>query len=411
VSTIAAAMLGYAVLMAFIATAYAAFPFASAPPGQVAIVLGWSTALMVYDTTMASKNGLGQSGAYAALALYRNLVATLLSVGLVLLGYGAVGAMLGQIAGTLIPTLLSRSSIRIWKETRLAQASRSLMLGMVKFGVGGSLALGLYMLFNATSRNMVGLFLGEAQAGYISLATDLFFGPLALLGTAYSLSIIPSLYVAEAEGNAERQRAAISKYLHMNFYLAIPYAIGGAILAPDIAAAILPGANRTEIASVAAGAAVQSAAMLVLGTITAILLIFNRRPLLIPAVLGTSALNGLLLAGILSRGYSLPSAAWASAVILGGAVACLIGLGVALKLMRLELGTLVRSGTAAGAMGGAVWAYNRILLPGEPFGAVLIGAVIYLGLTALMGVAHVKELTPKRRRDQIGSASIPIAIE
>jgi len=405
-STLGAAMAGYAAVMALVALAYLVFPVAQATPALVAIVLGWSTALVLYDASLASQNGLGESRAYAILALGKNLGASLLSIALVLMGYGAVGAMLGQIVGTLLPVLLLPSSNRLWRTVRFGLASRPLMLKMLKFGVGGTLALGLYMLFNATSRNLAGYFLGESEAGYLSLATDLFFGPLALIGSAYSLSIVPSLYVVAAQGDPDERRARISGFIHMNLYLAIPYAVGGALLGADIALAVLPAASQAEIAAISAAVAVQSAAMLVLYTLTVTMLIFDQRAQLILSVIGTSALNALLLALLLSRGLGLPAAAWASALLLGVAVALFIGIGVARGFIRLELRTLARIGLAAGGMAGAVWLYGR-LLPGEPFGATLIGLGVYLLLTAWMGVAYFRELIPKRRQDHMEVASMP----
>jgi len=407
ISTLGAAMGGYAALMVVLWLAYVIFPIAHATPGQVAIVLAWSTTLVLYDVTLASKNALGASGAYAALALVKNFGSSALSISLVLLGYGVTGAMAGQIIGTLAAVALLKSSVRIWRGIRLSLASRSLALEMLKFGVGGTLALGVYMLFNAIGRNLTGHFLGETEAGYLSLATDLFFGPLTLVGSAYSLSKMPSLYVVEADGDRAQKQAGITDFIYMNLYFAIPYAVGGAILAPDIAASFLPAANRAQIAAVSAGAAVQSAAMLMMCTVTAILLIFNLRRYLIVATLGTSALNGILLGVAFSLGSSLWQAVWLSTLVLWSAVLLLIFLMVGRRLMRLEAGTILKITLAAAAMGGAAWACNRLLLLGQPFGAVIAGLIVYFALTKWMGVTYIQELVPKRRVKRVDIAATP----
>lgn len=411
ISTLAAAMAGYALLMGLLALAYAVFPFAATPPAQVAIVLGWSVAIMFHDTTLASNNGLGRDRSYAVLSLTRNLLGAFLSIFLVLRGSGAIGAMLGQVVGALLPTLILGSSIRIWRKARLSRASKALMLRLMKFGAAGTLALGLYVLFNATTRNCAALFLGEAGAGYLSLATDLFIGPLALLGAAYSLSKFPSLYLVEAEGSEAQKREEISDFLHMNLYIALPYGIAGAILAPEIASAVVSASSRPAIAAVAGAAAIQSAMMLMLTSISTILLIFNRRRALIPAVLGTSALNFILLAVALSFGASLVAVAWLSTLVLSFSVVVLVWLGVARRMLRLRPGPLAKMGLAAAIMGGAVWLYARVLVPGEPFGAILIGVIVYLGLTALMGVQHVRELAPRRRQASVDMTSIATPLD
>lgn len=397
VSTIAAALCGYWLLMLLLGTVYALFPFAGASPAQVAIVLGWSATLVFHDTTLANKNALGQGGAYAVLALARNLAGCFLSIFLVVEGYGAIGAMLGQIAGTFLPTLLLGSSIRIWKHARLSKASGALLLQLLKFGAAGTLAVGFYVLFNAATRNMVGLFLGEAEAGYMSLAVDLFFGPISLLGTAYSLSILPGLYVVEAGGSEEEKRRGVSGFFDMLLFLALPYGVAGAMLAPEIVALVLPAESRAAVGGIAGAAAVQSALLVMLTGLDQTFLIFNRRLLLIPAVLGTALLNAAALAVALNAGASLQAAAWLSVAVLGCGAVILSVWAAARWLLRPDFATLVKIGVGAAAMAGAIWLYERVLVPGEVFGAILIGGGVYLGITALCGVHYVRELAPKRR--------------
>ena len=65
---------------------------------------------------------------------------------------------------------------------------------MLKFGFAGTLALGLFVLVNGIVRNGILVSSGQSAAGIFSLVSDLFFAPMTLFGTAYSLSKMRSMY-------------------------------------------------------------------------------------------------------------------------------------------------------------------------------------------------------------------------
>lgn len=398
VGALLASMIGIAALMAVLLSAYLVAPFAPFGATDLALVAGWAAALMIYDVTLAAKNALDRPGAYAALAIARNLGALILSVGLVAAGYGLRGAIVGQIVGTIAPVFLLPHSAGIWLTARVRGLRWQRIGEMFRFGISGTLALGLYMLFNAGGRNAVAHAIGEEQAGYLMLAVDLFYGPMILVGSAYSLSRMRGLYKGEAEDSPEAQREQISSFLFINLFFALPYAVGGAILAPDIAGLVLTAPAEQGVVPIAAAAVVLSAAMLMMYAATYPLIVFNRRPYLIPAVLGTAALNAALQLYFAHAGAALPDLAWLSAGLLVLAVLLLVAVGHARGFLFLPWLAVLKVILASALMGVVVLLYRHWLPTGEPFSACLLGAGTYFAATAAMKIAHMRELLPARVR-------------
>lgn len=394
IASLAVAMLGLFVLAGVVIAAGFLIPFAGFSPAQLAMLLGWSVALMVYDVTLASKNALGQAGSYAALALVRNLGAVALSVILVIAGYGATGAILGQILGTLVPTLALRSSLRIWGGVRFSEASVATLREMFRFGVAATMGFGFYMIFHAGSRNIVGQFMGEAQAGHLVLATDLFFAPIALLGTGYSLSKSRELYIAETSGDRRRKQEKSSAFLRTILCIAIPYATGAAIVGPDAVRLILSSSAREDVAAIAIGASVLGAVMLVMYGITTLLTVMNKRRYLFLGVLGTASVNIALQFALARAGYSLPALVWASTAVLAAASLVLLMLGYVRGFLRTPMLDTMKILLAAGVMGAAVMLYRRFVDTGEPFSAAILGCAVFIVAGMAMKVLHPRELLP-----------------
>ena len=393
-STIALGMVGVTTILALIGLGYALMPFTEAAPFQVALVLGWSATLMIYDVTLASKNALGEANAYAVLAITRNVLALTVSVALVLAGYGPTGAIIGQLVGNALPVLLLPTSRRIWLRVRLDSISCTTLRYCMIFGAAGTFALGQYILVNAASRNLVALTLGEAEAGQWALALDIFYGPLALLGTAYTLSRMRELYAGHDRKSQVERRTEMGKFVLVNLYFAVPYAIGGFLLAPSLATLLFAEQSLAGILLISQAATVQSAAMLALFGLTTVLLAIARGKLLITIVIGATLLvSGATLAAW-AGGGGLAALMWAATLALAVTVVIAVGYASIRRYVSLDMKAVGRVVLAAATMGITV-AGLQVVWPAAFYLHLIAGIVCYGVLTIVLRPIELHDFVPK----------------
>ena len=319
------------VLYAVIVGTYAALPFAGIDPVHLGLTFAWSLALAVYEIVLAAENAQGKPKAYALLAMIRNFLGLLLSVTAAWSGLGVTTAAAGQVAGTLLPSLFLPSSLALWRLVTVRCASFARLWKQIAFGLGGMVAFGFYVLFSMTIRNIVGLSIGEEAAGRVSLATDLFYVPLALVVGVLFLSKMPRLYVlaSTAEGHEERrdQLRTIAKGV---LALVVPYILAGTLIADELVTVVLPGHVGRGIAPLAPAAALFGGGFTVLYATTMLLLIFDYRRWLLATAAGTIVVNTALLALVIE------STTAADVLWVSGGVVLTAGLFVAWQLARRE---------------------------------------------------------------------------
>lgn len=392
-STIAIGMVGVGSVLALVALGYALMPFMEAAPLQVALVLAWSASLMVYDVTLAGKNALGRAGSYASLAIVRNVLALATSVALVAAGYGPTGAIVGQLIGNVLPVVLLPASRRIWGQVEAVAISLPTLRDCLSFGTAGTFALGQYMLVNAASRNLVALTIGEAAAGQWALALDIFYGPLALVGTAYTLSNMRDLYAGHGQTPKAARRAEMGKFIVVNLYFAIPYAVGGALLAPALAGLLFAEQSLPGILPIARGATVQGAAMLALYGLTTILLAIDRRVFLIVSVIGATVLVGGATVAAWWHDGDLRTMMWWATIALTMTVVLSIGYAASRRYITLDLAAIARIAAASLAMGLTILGFQAIDRAGLVLPLVM-GILCYAVLTVAFKLIDLRDFIP-----------------
>lgn len=390
------AIMGIIIVMAFymlLVVTYVCLPFAGISPVHVAIVLAWSLALAVYEVILSAENALHRPKAYALLALVRNGAALLLSVSAAWAEFGVNGAALGQVAGTLLPSLLLPSALVMWRMIDLRLATFARLREQVVFGLGGMIAFGFYVLFSMALRNMVGLSSGEAAAGRVSLATDLFYVPLALVINILFLGKMPRLYILSStkEGRSERnsQLLLMAKGIVI---LTIPYMIAGYLIAGDVVAALLPGRVGEGIAPLAAAATVFGGGFALLYAATMILLIFEHRSALIMVSIGTILCNVVVLGfAVRLRWSAAIDLLWLATVIV-----LLCAVGTSSWILRREGVALPWSFWAR--IGIANAAMVAVLLVALQLGiiaiiaAALLGGALYLLIIRQVGAISIEDV-------------------
>lgn len=331
-------------------------------------------ALIFYDTTLAIQNAAGNEVAYARLAMSRNCLAFALSIVFILAGAGFPGAVAGQILGTIIPVVATPSIIRLWVTVRPSFSAVATLRRHLSLGISGAAALGIYILANAPSRNIMEHTVGAANVGIWALCSDLFYGPLAVVANAYGLSQVRLLYLA-AQAKDENLLAREARGL-VEFTLAVtlPYAIGGAFFAPKIVALVFSPAQTANATIVVVPAVLQGAALLVLYSLASVALA-RRRFGLILAMVSTTA--GAATLAVWSGG-TLERMAWASSLASICSVALWLAWNAAkgyvcprkAELGKLLVASIILAGVAA--FGGHLLAFSggwviSLLLAGGAF--------------------------------------------
>ena len=388
-STMAASTLALIAFFAAVALVHSLMPFTTFSRRIVVIVLGWTTAFLIYDMTSSVQAARQQVKAFTQLSLVRNTAASGLSL---LGGYfaDAEGAMIGQVLGAYIGVVFLPRARGAWGPARLAAASRPMLGAMFRFGSVGIFNTGLYMMTALAVRNPVGIRLGEAEAGLAALATDLFFIPVAVILNAFGLTQAVSLNRSgEADAGSESRRAHLEKLLDQTFLVILPYIAGGALLAAPLVDFLLPGDLGVRLFAIATPAALFGACLIAFYGMTGALLTFKHHRAL--TALTITTVLAILADSWFLAPYGLTTVLWVAAAIAGAAalIAYLI-LAIA-GGARLLTPARVRVGAATALMAAAIVTYRQ-LNDIEPLSALLLGVGIYVLAVVKLGVIGWREL-------------------
>jgi O-antigen/teichoic acid export membrane protein len=241
----------------------------------ILVVLVLAPMILAIELSLVVLNSRKKAREYSFLSFLRGILCLVLSLGFIAMGWGLTGALAGQLLGTLISLILTRSVRTMFAGGHAAPLKLSGFNEKIRFGLLSTVALNIYMLANALMRNFIALKLGESDAGYFSLASDMFFAPIALFATSLSLSSIPVLYQTAGTTSDANTRHA-SDFLMTNLALAMPYACGGAILGPQLAQLILQESTATSVSTIAGYGAIQGAGFAFLAAVTTLALTSGR---------------------------------------------------------------------------------------------------------------------------------------
>jgi O-antigen/teichoic acid export membrane protein len=333
---------------------------------------------------------------YSVLNFLRGAISLLIGIILVLLGQGLIGALLGQVLGIMLALAALRGVRAMPRGGLFVGLNWHEISPQIRFGLISTLALNLYMLANALSRNVVAIDLGEAEAGYFSIAADMFYAPIALFATSLSLSSIPNLYSAHGnKGDLDftkdgQQRS--SWFVTANLAVAIPYALGGVLTAPAVARLILGSTMAQHVAPIAGYAAVQGASFAFLSTLTTLALTQGR--INTALVMSFAALGAFALALVYAShqnsliAYAQATTAAILLVSVGGLFCCRDAFAVELPL--IELGKIV---IASVILFGVV-CFSLALIPNSfsLYISVFLGSCAFLGSASLLRSNIVRSL-------------------
>lgn len=233
---------GFAVLPV---TVYA-FARRDLSPGLTLAVLISVFALGRYNLHLQLANSKGQPGGYAALSWTKGVVALASSAGLVLAGAGTVGAVAGFAAGHVLAAAVLNPLRGV--HALYSVEARELCSRLLRYGLPLVLTFTGTLAVDFADRFLIAWLLGVARVGPYAAAYDLATQTIGAIGNVLSLSAFPAV-LAAYERNTEDRRALRSLGQAL-VSLALPAAVGFAVLAKDIAGLLLGAPFREDAASV-----------------------------------------------------------------------------------------------------------------------------------------------------------------
>lgn len=361
---------------------------------QFCATVGLAGSLLIYELSLSVLNATGSEYRYATFALTRNCSALVASSCLVWIGADAQGALAGQGLGVLVALLSTPFMLKAWLHARPSINSLGVFTGHLRTAIAGSVTLGIYIILNAPMRNIITQIFGVIASGIWSLCGDLFYGPLNLLASAYILSKLRVMYMCNDTGLDDARDAHAKELLNFGFFLAIPYAVGGALFASSIAKLALPENQRILGSMIAPYSAVQGSLILILYCLATIALVRKRLSLLI--IIAASAAT-LPAACVFGWGGDLQQSA---GMAVGGLALCVISamlwcirLGV-LKIDGWEIAKVVAATLALTVVSCGTRAWYGI--PGGQLLSGFLGVAVFIVLAARLRVTAMLDVVPSR---------------
>ena len=351
--------------------------------------------ILFIEVTLVILNAQGEDRAYGWLSFARGILCLSLSVILAVFASSLLGAIFGQILGILAALLFSGRARSAIQHATFKYPTWKAILPKLRFGLVSATALNFYMVANGLIRNLIAVDLGEAAAGHYSMASDLFYAPVALFAMTLSLMKTPDLYKANACETLFDPQPSID-FVMANIALALPYAVGGVMVAPLVATMMLSKDAAAAVSLIAAYGAVQGACFVIISTLTTLALTQGRvRSALMVSV---CSLLVLLVAVVLALG-SGGVIAYAENVTVGLLLIVVSCLTISwrhfgMKLSVVELGKII---SACVAMAAAIWVVLK-LIPGYWGGVVapVAGVSTFVAISLLCRSRVVAELLNAR---------------
>lgn len=356
---------------------------------EIAAILAFSVAMLMFDVATAAKNALGDDRDYMRFNLLRNVGGSIFALAFAWYGGNAAVVLLGQTIGIILAFVFSISALQRWKSGFSAWRKTKLQLRqwsqMLAFGITGTLALGLLVLVNSLIRNFVFLVDGSQMAGIYSLMSDLFIAPLVLLATSYSLSKMRYLYQLPSVETAE-QITVYRQFIGAIIFFTIPYGVAGFLVAPIIATHIAPTDMAATASAIAGLIAAQSATLTIVFTCITILLTSGqkRKTWLLVAATLFSMLVACISGRAMGGGTSFALATLFGSVAAAMAAVAIVGIQVFpwYKLARIALASSIMASVMLITLNGS-----------SPLSAI-IG--IITGIIAFFVSAHFLKITDWR---------------
>ena len=348
-----------------------------------------------------------RAGRYALANAARSIVSALVGAALVELGFGAEGALVGFLAGLLVPAMAL--SLTEWSGFRWRAPSRAALREIFRYGAPLSIGYALDALVYYSDRLVIAAFGGADAVGRYAAGFDLADKCLTAIMSAIGTAGFALALRFWERGDESSLCAQLKRNLAFLTALGLPAAVGLALLAPDLALLLGPGYRDSAQAIVPIIAVTIFFANL-RGNYFDHAFHLSRR---------TTRLTWIVLAsGIVNLGLNLLlvprlgplGAAWASLGALSLSLVLAIVVGRRVRPMPIPRAELLKAAACTAAMAVALAFFHPSLgILGLPVRAAW-GALVYGGCALLCNLCgtldvaasalHVGHLMPQARATQ-----------
>lgn len=174
---------------------------------------------------------------YGAFALVKSLVTVSLGWAFALAGFGALGLLMGLVAGTLGPIIFEWA--RIWRGVSLKSADPNLLRDFISYGIPLAVTFGLGFIVSSSDRFIIGLLLKVEDAGLYSAGYDLAQNSLGMIMMIVHLAAYPLAVRALERDGIRAAEGQLRANATLFLLVAIPAAAGFALLSENIGAVLL----------------------------------------------------------------------------------------------------------------------------------------------------------------------------
>lgn len=195
-------------------------------------------------TALGFLNGLRRMRLFAFISIARSALTIILTVALVLLGYGLVGAIVALLSSTILVSLFALFSIRksLVKPKQYAPAIKMLLI----FGGYLVLASSIELVQLYTDSFMIGYFMTETDVGYYSAAITLS-AAIHIVPRAVSMITNPTIATYWGKGEVDKIADLVNRVMKYTASLFIPLGFVIAFLSQPIIALIFGAEFRPAI--------------------------------------------------------------------------------------------------------------------------------------------------------------------
>jgi O-antigen/teichoic acid export membrane protein len=169
--------------------------------------------------------------------MVRSAVALGAGSSLVILGLGALGALLGLLFGTLLASVLL--SWRQWHGSRLKQSDPGLVRQLLAYGLPLAATFALGSLVGTGDRFLIAALLDEAAAGVYAAGYDVAQQTLGMLLMIVNLAAYPLVVRALEQSGLDDARQQLRWNFSILLVIGLPATAGMIVLAPNIAQVVL----------------------------------------------------------------------------------------------------------------------------------------------------------------------------
>jgi len=183
--------------------------------------------------TLGFLNGMRRMTLYAFVNVYQGVLTTVLTVALVVLGYGLEGAVVALVLPIILLSLFSLFATRQYLIRPGQSQSVGMLWMLLKFGVPLVLGSSMYMIFENVDRVVLGHYTDEKTVG-IYAAAALLSVIVTLIPTSIMYVTGPTIASHWGRGEHERIQDLVNRAMKYTALIIVPISFAGVLLSRDL---------------------------------------------------------------------------------------------------------------------------------------------------------------------------------